>query len=219
MSAPVPATLSRGQKLVLGTKISRYLLARTFQRPIYAIKRNRVNFLMFASTVSVAAACWFSVRRISPGCVGLLINDGKAQPHVFDGGMLLITNPLRDSYVSMRLSPVLKRFIRTYKTVDGKDIEIHMRCALKIKLHWAPEIWQTFGRDFGRGFLEKEFDLDAKDVLKKYTFIELTHRRYADLQMQIIEELKERIGDACSFHHLELKDAHELEIEFRSPQF
>lgn len=77
MSAPVPATLSRAQKVVLGTKITKYLLARTFQRPIYAVKRNRVNFLLFASTLSVAAAYWFSVRRISPGCVGLLINDGK----------------------------------------------------------------------------------------------------------------------------------------------
>lgn len=39
--------------------------------------------------------------------------------------MLLVTNPIRDSYVSMRLSPVLKRFIRTYKTADGKDVEIY----------------------------------------------------------------------------------------------
>ncbi|CAD7944119.1 unnamed protein product [Amoebophrya sp. A25] len=220
MSAPVPATLSRSQKLVLGTRVTRYMLTRTFQTPLYAIRRNRVNFLLFASTFCLAGSLWFSVRKISAGCVGLLINDGKAQPHVFDGGMMLLTNPLKDSYVSMRLSPVLKRFIRTYKTADNKDVEIHMRIALQIKLHWAPEIWTNFGRDFGRGFLEKEFDIDARQVLKNYTFSELTDtKRHSDLQMQVIEELKERLNDACAFHHLILKDPHEIEMEFRTPMF
>eukprot|EP00971_Amphidinium_carterae_P217632 4320105-Amphidinium_carterae.1 len=77
--------------------------------------------------------------------------------------------------VQIRLIPVKKRFIREYKTKDGRDVEVRLICRLQPKVHWVPEIYVKFGKDYGKGFLEKEAHVDICEVCKQYTFDELVH--------------------------------------------
>ena len=75
-----------------------------------------------------------------------------------------------------------------------------------------------FGRDYARHFLELEGTIDFEEVVKKYTFRELTDRNSSEnlkKQEAAIQEIRQRIGDACIFNHIVLDE--EPDIEFFVP--
>eukprot|EP00441_Pelagodinium_beii_P039478 CAMPEP_0197637226 /NCGR_PEP_ID=MMETSP1338-20131121/12515_1 /TAXON_ID=43686 ORGANISM="Pelagodinium beii, Strain RCC1491" /NCGR_SAMPLE_ID=MMETSP1338 /ASSEMBLY_ACC=CAM_ASM_000754 /LENGTH=120 /DNA_ID=CAMNT_0043209617 /DNA_START=198 /DNA_END=560 /DNA_ORIENTATION=- len=116
----------------------------------------------------------------------------------------------------MRLIPVKKRFIKEYKTKDGRDVEVRLLCRLQPKVHWTPEIYYKFGKDYGRGFLEKEATVDIAEVVKNYTLDELVNgsEEFVD---SVADQLSSRIADACNFHKIKIaKD--ETTISFLDPE-
>eukprot|EP00913_Durusdinium_trenchii_P026333 g24709.t1 len=99
---------------------------------------------------------------------------------------------------------------------DGKDVEVRLVCRLQPKVHWVPEIYYKFGKDYGRGFLEKEASVDISEVVKKYTFSELVSGPEEAVEA-IAEEINLRIADACAFHKIKIaKD--ETSIVFLDPE-
>ena len=43
---------------------------------------------------------------------------------MYDESQMMMMNPFFQEFVPMRLIPVKKRMIRSYKTKDGKDVEV-----------------------------------------------------------------------------------------------
>lgn len=86
------------------------------------------------------------------------------------------------------------------------------------KVHWIPEIYNTFGRDYGRGFLEKEAVIDIAEVCKQHELRDLIDENNEDYQRVVFEEIKLRIGDACAFHKL-LLFADEVELQFQKKSY
>ena len=74
----------------------------------------------------------------------------------------------------MRLMPVRKRFVRSFPTKDGQEVEIRFVGRFQPKIHWVREIWLAWGKDYARNFLEVEGAIDMEEVCKKYTLRELT---------------------------------------------
>merc|ERR1712151_752184 len=125
------------------------------------------------------------------------------RPYVYDDGQLVIAIPIWQRCINIRLIPVKKRFIKEYKTKDGKDVEVRLLCRLQPKVHWGPEIYLKFGKDFGRGFLEQEASTDIEEVVKRYTFDDLV-KGPEDLVDKVVDEISTRINDACTFHKLKI---------------
>merc|ERR1711953_759163 len=112
----------------------------------------------------------------------------------YDDGQLVIAIPIWQRCINMRLIPVKKRFIKEYKTKDGRDVEVRLLCRLQPKVHWAPEIYTKFGKDYGRGFLEREATVDIAEVVKRYTLQELVAGS-EDFVDSVAAEISERISD------------------------
>merc|ERR1712083_620991 len=121
----------------------------------------------------------------------------------YDDGQLVLAIPIWQRCINMRLIPVKKRFIKEYKTKDGRDVEVRLLCRLQPKVHWVPEIYYKFGKDYGRGFLEREASVDIAEVVKRYTFAELV-KGSEDAVDAIAETISQRITDACTFHKIKI---------------
>merc|ERR1712137_374777 len=90
-----------------------------------------------------------------------------------------------------------------YTTSDGKSIEVRLLCRLQPKVHWVPEIYYKFGKDYGRSFLEREATVDIEEAVKRYTFDELINGKEEDVDA-IAEEITRNIQDACAFHKIRI---------------
>merc|ERR1711957_1037397 len=117
--------------------------------------------------------------------------------------------------INMRLIPVKKRFIKEYKTSDGKDVEVRLVCRMQPKVHWVPEIYYKFGKDYGRGFLEKEATVDIAEVVKSHTFEELISGSEDSVEA-IVDEISARLTDASAFHKIKIA-TEETSIVFLDP--
>merc|ERR1712157_28207 len=92
---------------------------------------------------------------------------------------------------------------KEFKTRDSRDVEVRLLCRLQPKVHWVPEIYYKFGKDYGRGFLEKEASVDISEVVNKYTFDERV-RGSEDAVEAIADEIGTRLTDACAFHKIKI---------------
>mmetsp|Transcript_77143 Transcript_77143/g.136128 ORF Transcript_77143/g.136128 Transcript_77143/m.136128 type:complete len:199 (-) Transcript_77143:86-682(-) len=177
-------------------------------------QKNLARLTIGLSSVSLAL---YSMKRVTPGHVGLIEDwQGNLQPHIYDDGQLVLAIPFWHKMINMRLIPVKKRFIKEYKTKDGRDVEVRLLCRLQPKVHWTPEIYYKFGKDYGRGFLEKEATVDIAEVVKNYTLDELVNgsEEFVD---SVADQLSSRIADACNFHKIKIaKD--ETTISFLDPE-
>merc|ERR1712194_762104 len=104
------------------------------------------------------------------------------------------------------------------KTKDGKEVEVRVLLRLQPKTHWTPEIYQNLGKDYGRAFLQREASLDIADVCSQHTFSDLTNPSKELYQLQVIEDLRSRLSDACAFHHIKMDDS-DLEVQFLVPLY
>lgn len=158
-----------------------------------------------------------SMKRVTPGHVGLIEDwNGNLRPYIYDDSQLVLSIPIWQRCINMRLIPVKKRFIKEYKTKDDKDVEVRLLCRLQPKVHWVPEIYYKFGKDYGRGFLEKEATVDISEVVKKYTLGELVAGPEDDMDA-IAAEIATRLNDACSFHKIKIA-TEETSIIFLDPE-
>jgi len=158
-----------------------------------------------------------SMKRIVPGHVGLIEDlNGNVRPYVYDDSQLVLAIPIWEHCVNVRLIPVKKRFIKEYQTKDGRDVEVRVLCRLQPKVHWVPEIYCKFGKDYGRGFLEKEATVDISEVVKQHTFDELVHGSEDDTE-KIAQEISFRMADACNFHKIRIAKE-ETSILFLDPE-
>merc|ERR1712217_353420 len=177
---------------------------------------NAKNLGMVVGGVSFFSLCLLSMKRVAPGHVGLIEDQmGNLRPYVYDDGQLVIAIPIWQRCIDMRLIPVKKRFIKEYKTSDGRDVEVRLLCRLQPKVHWVPGIYYKFGKDYGRGFLEKEASVDIAEVVNKHTYEELINGS-DDAVEKIAEAISSRISDACAFHKIKIAEE-ETSIVFLDP--
>mmetsp|Transcript_10554 Transcript_10554/g.19427 ORF Transcript_10554/g.19427 Transcript_10554/m.19427 type:complete len:199 (+) Transcript_10554:108-704(+) len=158
-----------------------------------------------------------SMKRVTPGHVGLIEDwNGNLRPYIYDDSQLILAIPFFQHCINMRLIPVKKRFIKEYKTKDDKDVEVRLLCRLQPKVHWVPEIYMSFGKDYGRGFLEREATVDIQEVVKRYSFAELVSGEEEAVD-KIADEIADRVADACSFHKIKIAKE-ETSIVFVDPE-
>merc|ERR1712150_304385 len=106
--------------------------------------------------------------------------------------------------------------IKEFTTKDGRHGEVRLLCRLQPKVHWVPEIYYKFGKDYGRGFLEKEATVDISEVVKQYNFQELVSGKEESVDA-VVEEISKRISDACAFHKIKVA-SEETSIMFLGPE-
>mmetsp|Transcript_43660 Transcript_43660/g.92762 ORF Transcript_43660/g.92762 Transcript_43660/m.92762 type:complete len:135 (-) Transcript_43660:240-644(-) len=116
---------------------------------------------------------------------------------------MVICIPFYQRLVHMRTIPVRKRFIKEFETKDGKNVEVRLLTRLQAKVHWMPEIYQGFGKDYGRSILERDCTLDIGQVVSQYSFAELT-RGSADRLDEITDDLKARLMDTCHVNKVKM---------------
>mmetsp|Transcript_137422 Transcript_137422/g.293684 ORF Transcript_137422/g.293684 Transcript_137422/m.293684 type:complete len:214 (-) Transcript_137422:57-698(-) len=178
---------------------------------------NLKNLGRMVGGVGAMSLALMSMKRVAPGHVGLIEDiNGNLRPYVYDDGQLVIAIPVWQRCINVRLIPVKKRFIKEYKTKDGRDIEVRLLCRLQPKVHWVPEIYYKFGKDYGRGFLEREASVDISEVVKEHTFDELVSGN-EDAVDAIANEISARLDDACSFHKIKIA-TEETSIVFLDPE-
>merc|ERR1712151_1268519 len=125
------------------------------------------------------------------------------RPYIYDDGQLVIAIPIWQRCINIRLIPVKKRFIKEFKTRDSRDVEVRLLCRMQPKVHWVPEIYYKFGKDYGRGFLEKEASVDISEVVKMHTLAELVSGS-DDAMDAITEHISNRLNDAASFRKIKI---------------
>mmetsp|Transcript_44316 Transcript_44316/g.103570 ORF Transcript_44316/g.103570 Transcript_44316/m.103570 type:complete len:199 (+) Transcript_44316:21-617(+) len=193
-------------------------MASRYQRVVAWLKvtNNQKNLARFGGGMSFCVLTMMSMKRVTPGHVGLIEDwQGALRPYIYDDSQLVLAIPFWHRLINMRLIPVKKRYIKEFKTKDGRDVEVRLVCRLQPKVHWIPEIYYKFGKDYGRGFLEKEASVDISEVVKTRTFAELISGT-EDQVDAIAEEINQRIIDACQFHKIKIaKD--ETSIVFLDP--
>jgi len=178
---------------------------------------NQKNLARFVGGMTFVSGVLMSMKRVSPGHVGLIVDlNGNMRPHIYDDSQLVLAVPFWEKCVNIRLIPVKKRFIKDYVTKDGRDIEVRLLCRLQPKVHWVPEIYWKFGKDYGRGFLELEAVVDIAKVVQEHTFDELIHGSEDSIEA-IAADVGERIADACSFHKIKIAKE-ETTVIFLDPE-
>lgn len=93
-----------------------------------------------------------------------------------------------------------------------------MLVRLQPKIHWTPEICGKWGKDYGRGFLDSEGVVDIAEVCTQYTLRELTHAKHEATSLEVADELRRRLADACCYHHINIDEA-DTEVQFLKPQY
>ncbi|KAF8821455.1 putative prohibitin family protein [Cardiosporidium cionae] len=179
----------------------------------WTVDRKR-NVKMVTGCAAFATVCISCTKNVPPGHVGLLEDwNGNMKPHIFDDTMTYVYLPIYQRPISFRVTPVKKKFIKEYKTKDGKTIEIVLQMRLQPKIPYAIEIYSRFGKDYAKRFVEQEASLDVSSVVAQHTFEELVaNNENTDL---IVDKVIERFKDACIFHRVRLSEA---SIIFRDPE-
>eukprot|EP00747_Dinoflagellata_sp_TGD_P167685 gnl/TRDRNA2_/TRDRNA2_192522_c0_seq1.p1 gnl/TRDRNA2_/TRDRNA2_192522_c0~~gnl/TRDRNA2_/TRDRNA2_192522_c0_seq1.p1 ORF type:complete len:219 (-),score=50.15 gnl/TRDRNA2_/TRDRNA2_192522_c0_seq1:152-748(-) len=180
-------------------------------------EKNQKNVARLVGGCGALSLMLMSMKRVTPGHVGLIEDiNGNLRPYVYDDSQLVLAIPIWQKCVNIRLIPVKKRFIKEYKTKDDRDIEVRLLCRLQPKVHWVPEIYYKFGKDYGRGFLEKEATIDISEVVKQHTFDEIISGTDEFID-RLAETISERIADACAFHKIKIAKE-ETAIVFVDPE-
>lgn len=154
--------------------------------------------------MTVGCTLIYSMKRTPDGHVALVLDsNGKPKPYIYDSSQLTIVTPYFEEFVLMRTMPVTKRFIKEYQTKDSKAVEVRVVVKVQPKIQWIPELYTWFGRDYARGFLEKEATMDVQSVCSKYTLSQLLNAS-DQLLDEITEDIELRISDAATFFKLNL---------------
>jgi hypothetical protein len=178
-------------------------------------KVNRRNLGMLSLSVFAGTATFAGLKLIPGGHVGLVVDRlGNVQPWVFESKQLVVIVPFWQQIVSMRTMPVRKRFIKEFNTKDGKSVEARLVVSVEAKMHYLPETYVKFGKDFARTFLELEASVDCEEVCKKYTAAELMTDGPA--YEEACTDLSLRLNDAAAFHKLKIVGG-ETSIVFVDP--
>ncbi len=170
---------------------------------------------MLSLSVLAGTSTFAGLKLIPGGHVGLVVDRlGNVQPWVFESKQLVVIVPFWQQIVSMRTMPVRKRFIKEFRTKDGKVVEVRLVISVEAKLHYLPETYIKFGKDFARSFLEREATVDCEEVCKQYTAAELMQDGPA--YDKACTELSLRINDAAAYHKLKIASG-ETSIVFVDP--
>ncbi len=179
-------------------------------------------------------------QKIVPGGHVVLKEDifGRVGNDIYADNQLVLKIPFYQKGVTIRTQPVKKRFIKEYITQDGRNVEVRVLTRLQPKIHWIPEIYRNFGKDYGRGFLEKEATHDVSMVCKDYAYDSLLNNDvlaekaavhfilfwYVLLVLHCFftfllfeEDILERIYDASCYHKIKM-DRDGTVITFVDPE-
>ena len=176
---------------------------------------NKKNIAVFGITATAGIASFATLKLIPGGHVGIVVDRlGNVRPYVFESKQLVIIAPFWERIVSMRTMPVRKRFIKEFTTRDGKAVEARLVVSMEAKMHWLPEIYKKFGKDFARSFLEREASIDVEEVCKKYTAAELMNDGPG--YEEACSDIALRLDDAAAFHKVKVVKG-ETSIVFVDP--
>jgi SPFH domain / Band 7 family len=177
------------------------------------LRKNRTGVLQGVLGVSTSIAIMSSLRPIPAEHVGIVRNrSGGIRSQVFHSSEVPMIIPFWEHVILMREKPVQKRFIKEFNTQDNKTIETRLVISLQPPVHWMPEVFYKFGKDYGRTFLEREASIDCEEVCKKFTASDLLAE--GDSQSAAVEDLRVRLQDAAAFHRLKITD---LSVSFVDP--
>ncbi|KAF4668846.1 hypothetical protein FOZ61_005621 [Perkinsus olseni] len=188
----------------------------TWQGKAEWLQQNWKNLVICIGSVGIFLGGFLAVRVVPGQHVALVVDRlGNVKPYVYDSSQAVLIIPFWQRLVSMREIPAKKRFIKEFVTKDDRNVEIRMLCSISAKVHWMPEIYYKFGKDFGRGFLEREATIDVEEVVRKYTLEELLED--GEPLDKAIAEIKLRLDDAAAYHKVSFDHA-ETTIVFVDPE-
>ncbi|KAF4695362.1 hypothetical protein FOZ60_004852 [Perkinsus olseni] len=158
----------------------------TWQGKAEWLQQNWKNLVICIGSVGIFLGGFLAVRVVPGQHVALVVDRlGNVKPYVYDSSQ------------------------------DDRNVEIRMLCSISAKVHWMPEIYYKFGKDFGRGFLEREATIDVEEVVRKYTLEELLED--GEPLDKAIAEIKLRLDDAAAYHKVSFDHA-ETTIVFVDPE-
>eukprot|EP00922_Rhytidocystis_sp_ex-Travisia-forbesii_P030492 GHVS01045052.1.p1 GENE.GHVS01045052.1~~GHVS01045052.1.p1 ORF type:complete len:256 (+),score=54.26 GHVS01045052.1:107-874(+) len=173
------------------------------------------NLAAVGTSFSVFAGAWACSKRVPGGHVGLLEDwNGNVREELYDDDHLFFFLPIYYHTVVLRLFPVKKRLTRICQTKDKQPIEVCLQIRLQPKIAFCRDIYVRLGRDYARGFVEKEAVLDLDEVVREYTFDQLVHSKAAEYSESASDQLLLRFKDACAFHRLIMT---EITVLFKNP--
>eukprot|EP00397_Hematodinium_sp_SG-2012_P048819 GEMP01056087.1.p1 GENE.GEMP01056087.1~~GEMP01056087.1.p1 ORF type:complete len:191 (+),score=35.00 GEMP01056087.1:177-749(+) len=171
------------------------------QRVVKFVVDRKVRFAQLTVSCTLGTLGLLSLKRIPTGHAGVVENlQGDIKPYIFSDSQMAIVIPIWESLIPMRLLPVKKRFVKKIESSDG-EVMVRMVTRLQPKVHWLPDIYRQFGKDYGRSFLEREMTFELGQVTKKYTKDQLINGSDEFLD-GVADEIKLRLADACEFHML-----------------
>lgn len=138
--------------------------------------RNKKNIALFSFTMASWVTVAYSIKIVPAGHV-VVKEDifGNVGDGIYADNQLVLKIPFYQKGVTVRTLPVKKRFIKEYITKDNRHVEVRVLTRMQPKIHWIPEIYRNFGKDYGRGFLEKEGTHDVSEVCKDFLYDELVN--------------------------------------------
>jgi len=175
-----------------------------FQRVATFVTNNKKGVAQLIVGCTVGGLGLFSLKRIPTGHVGVVENwHGQIKPFVFSDSQMVICVPFYEKMIPVRILPVKKRYVKRVETADGEEVMARLVTKIQAKVHWVPELYLTFGKDYGRAFLEQEASQDLVNAAKNYTKDELINGP-DELQDKIQDEVRLRLSDAAESNMLKL---------------
>jgi len=178
------------------------------------LRNHRKAMAVTVAGVSTSLLVLSSLSPIPIDHVGIVRNrSGGIRKQVFHSSEVAMIVPFWERVILIREKPVNKRFIKEFGTHDKKTVESRLIIKIQPPVHWMPEVFYKFGKDYGRTFLEREATIDFEEVCKRYDIADLL--KSGEKQDAAVAELKVRLEDAATFHRLKISD---VSISFVDPQ-
>ncbi|SOV74178.1 prohibitin-like protein, putative [Plasmodium sp. gorilla clade G3] len=171
------------------------------------------NFKLLTCCIITTLFFYFTLKKVPEGYVCLVQNkyDGKVIPYIYDDLMTFFFNPLKYKVIHMRIIPIQRKYTNVYETLDKQKIKVKLEVKMKPKIPFIIDIYSTFGINYSTSYIEKEMDLDLKNVIKYYSLNTLLENNQGvnDDNGTIddaIDQIMDRFYDSSIFHKIILMD-------------
>lgn len=180
-------------------------------------RRRFLTFKLYLFSVVSLTVIFMMIKIVPPGYVGLVVRkDGTIDQFNNKGRLALFYIPFLETPVAFRTTPIRKKILQKFTTRDKQEIEVVIFLDLQAKLAYASQIYQVYGINYSKEFVEKELLFDVEQVVQKFNKADLliqsdkiehlfdqNGQRVASLQgHKATEEIVERFTDAGAFNRI-----------------
>ncbi|KYO02858.1 putative prohibitin-like protein [Plasmodium gaboni] len=156
---------------------------------------------------------YFTLKKVPEGYICLVQNkhDGEVKPYIYDDLMTFFFNPLKYKVIHMRIIPIQRKYTNVYETLDKQKIKVKLEVKMKPKIPFIIDIYSSFGINYSTSYIEKEMNLDLKNVIKYYNLNTLLENNQ-DVNDDngtvddAIDQIMDRFYDSSIFHKIILMD-------------